>query len=465
MIVPRTDGRRTVRTAASTLAAAAALILAAPGSAQEATATASVPAVREVTLTEAVATALEHNARLRISGQATARARAREDAARAPLLPQLDVEAGWNRTVDPVGVFGTKLRQGRFEQEDLALDALNDPAPISDWTGRATLRWELAAPRRWAARAAASDAARAAAWSEARSRDATILGTRIRFYDVLRSEDAVAAARAALEAAEATLERFRRRREEGMLTRADVLQARAERSAALAEVADAERVREEARTSLAVHLGWSPDDSLPEAAGDLSPPEPLDTAVFDPVRRADLRARRAAVEAAENTLDRAQLAWAPSVGAFAAWSTHGVGGFDDDGTDWTIGVGLRWRAFTGFRRSADASGARAELTTARIEYEQALREARAEVRVARRAVRTARRAYEAAREAREAAREGRDLMRRRFEEGLATPADLLQAEARAARTRARAVEALARYHMAAARLDFVRADTDREELP
>lgn len=423
------------------------------------------PAVRSLSLEEALAAAREHNAGLRLSGQAAERARARSRQAAAPLFPRIELEAGWTRTADPVGVFGTKLRQGIFGQEDFAVGALNDPAPIEDWTGRASLRWEIGAPRRWAGRAAADDAARAAAWEEARTREATELGTRLRFYDALRAEGRVEAARAALEAASATVERFRRRHEEGMLTRADLLQARSERAAARAELAGAERARYQARASLAVHLGWSPDDSLPDPAGELAMPGGGGReGAFEPAARSDLRARRAAVEAAESSLAGAKLAWAPSLGAFATASTHGVDGFGDDGSDWAVGLGLRWTLFSGFQRSARVDEASAELTSARIEYEQQLREARAEVRTARRSVEAAREGVEASREAREAAREGRDLMRRRFEEGLATPADLLQAEARATRARTRFVDALARYHMAVARLDFVRARGDREEL-
>lgn len=425
---------------------------------------AAAPTVREVELDRALQIARDENARLQMSEASTEQARSRARSARSALLPQVELEAGWSRTVDPVGAFGTKLRQGSFEQADLALDALNDPAPISDWTGGATLRWAVASPRRWAGKAAAGDAARAAAWSEERTREATDFRTRVRFFGALRTETLVEAARSAVEAAEATVRRFQRSYEEGMLTRADLLQARAERSAARAELAEAKRSRHEARVRLALHLGWSPDDSLPDAAGQLSPPEPTDTRSFDAGSRADLRARRAALEAAESSLQQARFSWAPELGAFASWRAHAADGFGDDGTDWTVGLGLRWSLFTGFRRSARVGEARAQVTTARIEYEQARREARGEVRTARRGVEAAREAAEASRDAREAAREGRDLMRRRFEEGLATAADLLQAEARATRAESRSVEALARYHMAVARLEFVRARTDREVL-
>jgi outer membrane protein TolC len=54
-------------------------------------------------------------------------------------------------------------------------------------------------------------------------------------------------------------------------------------------------------------------------------------------------------------------------------------------------------------------------------------------------------------------------MRRRFEEGLATSADLLGAEARATEMRERAINALANYHMAVAQLEFVRSQTNSED--
>ena len=51
-------------------------------------------------------------------------------------------------------------------------------------------------------------------------------------------------------------------------------------------------------------------------------------------------------------------------------------------------------------------------------------------------------------------------MRRRFDEGLATATDLLQAEARATAMRQGAIDALANYHMAVARFDFVRSQSN-----
>lgn len=452
--------------AASVLAALGAVLapVAEPATAQQAPG-GGPAAVVDLSLREAVERARSRNVELRVAGARSDVARARARAAAAPLFPRLDLESGWSRTTDPVGAFGTKLRQGGFGPDDLAFDALNDPDPVTDWSTSVVVRWSVASPERWAARSAAERRAASAGWREARSREATDLRTRALYYGALRAEARVRAAKAALEAAHSTEERFRHRREEGMLTEADLLQATAERRAAEADLSAALEGRHGARVELGLHLGLDPTDSLPSPADSLAPPEAPTAAGFDPARRADVRARAAAVEAAEAGSRQADLSWLPSVEAFGAWSRHADDPFSGGGTGWTVGVGLRWSLFTGFRRPAEAREADADLTAARLEHRQALREARGEVRRAQRSVEAARHAVEASRAAREAAREGRELMRRRFEEGLATPSDLLQAEARATAMEVRAVDALTRYHVARARLRFARAQSETEGPP
>lgn len=417
--------------------------------------------LRPVTLEQALATAREGNADL---GSAVARergARARSRAASSFLLPHVELESGFTRSVDPVFAFGTKLRQERFQEEDFSLDALNDPAALDAWTNTARVEWGIASPRAWAARDAAGNRAEAARWQTERSREATDFRTKVLYFLAVGADAGLQAATASEDAARATVDRFRRRADEGLLTEADLLQAEAELAAAKVDRSAAELERHDARLQLGLHLGWSPD-TLPVPTDSLktsSPPAPRRAAT---VGRADLRAREAAVEAAEARRQEAGLGYLPDLAAFAGYSVHGRDPFADDGTDWSVGVALRWTLFAGLRRPAEAEASSAALEGARLEYQQAVREARGELQQARRAVETAREGLEASRSAREAALAGRDLVRRRFEEGLATPSDLLQAEARAARMRSRAVEALAEYNIALARLAFVRAGSDRE---
>lgn len=425
-------------------------------------------AVRPLSLDEAIAEALEGNASLAVARAETDLAGAEARAAAAPLWPRIDLSSGWTRSNDPVFAFGTKLRQGIFTEADLALDALNAPDAIDDWRTGASVQWKLISPQVWAGRSAAARAAEAADWKELRTREATVLMTEAHYYEAQRAAAQHAAALRAEEAARSARDVFARRETEGMLTRAEVLQAEAELQGAVATRIDAERREADALRRLAVHLGWSPEtlprltDSLDlgeveagtgqEGAG---PSGGGSGSGFDPARRADLQALERARAAADANATRARLGYLPELEGFGGWSMHGGDAFANDGDNWIAGIALKWNVFSGFGRSADSKRADAGRAIAEARYDEALRSARAEVEEARTAVVAASRAAAAAVVGDSAASLGRDLMKRRFEEGLATATDLLAAEARAAQARSRAIDAVTGQRLAEARLRFV----------
>lgn len=427
-----------------------------------ATAGAQTAVDRPVSLEAAVAEARTGALALATAEGEAAIAAARARGAGSFLYPNVGVGVGVTRSTDPVFAFGAKLRQGVFAQEDLALEALNDPAAISDWATTLDVTWGALDPGRWAGWSAARSAADAAGWSAARTREATELEARVRYWAAVGATARREAAEASRKAAAATLEVFRRREDRGLLTEADRLRAEAELAAARAAVADAARAEREARRDLGVFLGW-PSDAIPVPVDTLAPPTVPARAGFEAAARADLRAMEAGLEAAAARGRAADLAFLPSVQAFGRIAGHGDGVGPDDG-DWTVGVALTWTAFAGFGRLAERSAADHAERIARLAYRHALHRAVAEVDVADYAVEAAAEASAAALEARRAAGTASDLMRRRFEEGLATATDLLQAEARKADAAGRAVDAMAAWRLAAARADFVRSTSDREDL-
>jgi len=456
----RSDNRlRATHALAAILSLAAAL----PVSAQ--------PVERLIRLEDAVATALRSGADSRVAAANTEAASAGARMTTSALYPLLSLESGVMRSSDPVAAFGTKLRQGRFGEADFAIDALNDPDPVTNWTTGVRVAWGGLDPAAWAASRAAGNDAEAARIAETRVREAVRFGTTAAYYAAVRGEARVRAAAAALEAARATGDRFQRRLDEGLLTEADLLRAQAEVAAAEAGRLAARQERDDARRALGLALGWTAD-SIPVPADGMIPPadvasaesagpggEPDAASVEARLEdRADLRALRARLDAAEGRAGAASSGWFPRLEAFGAIATHARDPFTSDASDWTVGVGLRWDAFTGFRRPAGASRARAEAQAVRIELDRTRRAAVAEVRQAAESVETARLAVEATDLASAAAGAGRDLMRRRFEEGLAGPSDLLQAEARAAEMEREAIDALAGYHVAVARLEYVLGD-------
>jgi len=416
---------------------------------------------RPLSLADAISEALTGNAGLAMAQAEADVAHADVGTASSYLWPRIDLSTGWTRSNDPVFAFGTKLRQGIFSESDLALDALNDPDAIDDWASAATLQWKLLSPQVWAGRSAASRAADAADWKATRAREATILRTEVLYYDAQRAAAQTRAAFRTEEAARSARDVFERREAEGLLTRAEVLQAEADLQGATAARIDAERREADAYRRLAVFLGWGPEvrpvltDTLELVSAEPAAADAVVPAGFDAAQRADLQAMAKARDAAAANSSRARLGYLPELDAFAGYSMHGSSLFGSDGDNWTGGVALRWNVFSGLSRSADAKRADAQRSMAEVRYDEAMRSARAEVQEATDAVDAARRAAGAAVVADSAATLGRDLMKLRFEEGLATANDLLAADSRAAQARGRAIDASAAYRMAQARLRFV----------
>ncbi len=63
--------------------------------------------------------------------------------AQSLLLPHIEFSESATRGNDPVYVFGTKLRQQRFTVADFALNQLNTPTPISNFSSRFAGEWNL----------------------------------------------------------------------------------------------------------------------------------------------------------------------------------------------------------------------------------------------------------------------------------------------------------------------------------
>jgi len=407
---------------------------------------------RPVTLAEAVAQARSGSQDVlaaRSRAEAAGHARA---AAGAYRWPMAGLEAGAVRSDDPVAAFGGRLRQGHFSQADFDPVGLNHPDPLTDWSGALGARW---APLDFAAdaalRAAASEADAADLGAEWAAR-ASAFRAEARYLEAVAAERRLAAARAAHQAAEANARLSELRRGEGLLTDADVLQARAALEGARASEIDTRRGVDDARGRLALALGW-PEGQVPV---------PTDTSFADPAvgsgdvtARADLRASEVMLEAADARVAQARRSRLPRVEGFARIATHSNRVFSGAQHDWTLGLQLSVPVFTGFAIRAQERAAAAMRDAAAREHGLRVSEARSQVAEAERAVLAARQGAAAASAASQAAAEAARLMRRRFEEGLVTTADLLAVEAQASALAVQAVNARLGLQLAAARLAFL----------
>jgi outer membrane protein len=393
---------------------------------------------RPVTLEEAVAEAqARHPDVLMAEAQAEA-ARAGSRSAQSFRYPGVVIETGWMRSDDPVAAFGTRLRQARFAEEHFDPARLNAPAPLSDWSSGVLVGWTPLDLSSLAGYRAAARQAEAAGQGAAWARRAAGFRAQIRYMESVGAVRHLDAATQALESALENLRLVEARVREGLLNEAELLQARAATEGARAQQVMAEQRVADALDGLALALGWDAGWT----------PVPTDTVfVLAPGRsgelalRPDIRAQQLEVEAAEAQVAQASRARLPVIEAFGHLRTHAPELGSGIEENWTVGIQIRVPLFTGFHLESRRVAADAVLRAAREAARMKSQEAAREIQQAERAIETMRAHLVAAEAALVAADEAARLLSQRFEEGMATTAELLAAQAQTAHDRARALDA------------------------
>jgi outer membrane protein TolC len=380
--------------------------------------------------------------------------------ARSGWLPRLDLTEDYARSTNPVFVFAAKLGQERFSAQDFAIAALNTPDPYANAATRVSLSqnvWD--GGRTAAAGRAAKLGVEAAGATLSRTRDEIAFGAKRAFWDVVLSDEMVAAARDAEKAAAANFELAGKLVDEGIAVPSDRMQADVRLGEVRAMRVRAEQTAIVARAALRRALSATDAEEFtldaPEISADDVAPEGSDpgaTVVEALAARTDLRAFDARIGQAQQGETIALSGRLPQIGLGAQYEWNGTQPFDPSGNNWTVGAFVRIPLYDGCEGLARRQ--RAEADRLRLE---AMRDAYAsgvdlEIRGAA-ADRTV--AAERLRMAESNAAlslEALRIVRERYGEGLATIVELLGVEASA--TQARASKAQATRDLAVSGLAF-----------
>ena len=378
--------------------------------------------------------------------------------ASAAFLPQVNVDLGALRTDDPVAVFGTKLRQGRFAEADFAIDALNFPSAVTDVSTTLSVEQPLFQPMALTGRGAARAGARAGRLSEERTGQVVAFEVIRAYFGARLAADRVRVLDESLEAARQTLAQVEKFRREGVVTVVDEQLARS-RVSELEAARAASGAAVVAAADLLLHLIGSEPGAVVELTDSLVL---TDRFPADSGERADLRALRAALEGQEARVLRARSQWLPSVGAFGnlAWHDEDFG-VATGPRHWTAGLIVRWSPFRGLSDVGVLRRAEAEREAARSRLEAAERRARAEVRAATAERDAARAGFAAAESALAQASQAVRAAGSRYAVGVAVITELLAIRAAESSQRLARLQALYQARVADAALVLALGGTPR----
>ncbi|HSQ28557.1 MAG TPA: TolC family protein [Gemmatimonadaceae bacterium] len=394
------------------------------------------PAGAQLTLREAFHQADQAAYGNRIAAGAAGAQRAQTLAPLKGILPNVRLEAGYVRTTDPIGVFGSTLRQRVVTQANFDPQRLNYPSATGNYQGGLVVEQPLFNADAWIGRTAAVHAYEASRASEEWTRLSTRVDVVRAYYGAILASERVATLQAAAGAAHAHVAQAEAMVRQGIVTKSDALLASVRAGEADAQLAEAEGAAATAGRQLAVLLGGDGASQSPDLTARRLPSTTRivaevanDTGAMAARPRADVSAASDGLAAARDDAIRARSTLLPRVNGFARYDWNSPARIYTGDRNWTVGVMASWSLFAGASEMADMKATAARAAAAGAQAEAATANARLEAEQTRTALAVALNRLGIAERAVTQSAEAHRIVGRKYEGGLATVVELLDAQA------------------------------------
>jgi outer membrane protein TolC len=352
------------------------------------------------------------------------------------ILPNVRLEGAYARTTDPIGVFGNKLRQGTITQADFDPQRLSHPGAVGNQVTSVVLEQPVFNADAWAGLAAARHGADASQAVTTWVRLATRVSVVRAYYGAVLASVRTMTIRAAARSAHAHLSQTEAMVRQGMVTRSDALLAAVRAGDVDAQLATADGDAETARRRLAIALGLPQGDF----ASDATIPRELPSA--DRIEavaacnasgslesRADVRAAQQESAAAHSDALRARAAYLPHINSFARYDWNAANRLYAGERNWTVGVMATWNPFASATTISGIRAAGSRATVAQAQAERAAAQAELDQAQTRTALGIALTRLKIAEQSAAQSAEAHRIVSRKYEGGLASIVDLLDAQA------------------------------------
>ena len=394
-----------------------------------------------LTLPQAVSLALDKNPLHKAAMADTRISAASVREARSPLMPKIMFTESALRGNDPVFVFGTRLRQQSFTAADFALNKLNTPTPIGNFSSRFSGQWSLFdGLQSWFGVSRAKYMQQAAEQQLDRTDQELMYQAVQAYFGVLLAQKQEEVVQDALKTAQAIEASSQVRVESGMAVDSDWLSAQVVTSRRKQELIQMRNGLALARAQLALALGmpadtaYEPQEALAERQFPAATAAELELKALE--KRPDLKRVESERSAQAKSVSMAKGALAPRLNVFGSWETDSPSVGWNGGNNWLAGAELQFDLFDGDSKRAHIAREKAVQEKAAAMRDAYRDEIRLQVRKAYYEFDAARQQVEVARGAITQADESLRINQNRYDGGLNTVSDLLRVEEAAHRARA-----------------------------
>jgi outer membrane protein TolC len=375
-------------------------------------------------------------------------------------MPRVTFSENATRGNDPVYVFGSRLRQQRFTADDFALNKLNTPLPLGNFSTRLGGTWSLFDSfGSWHGVTRAKQMNEAAGHQLERTEQEIAFRVVHAYYGAMLAAKQLELAEQALKTSQSILDRSQSRFDSGLVVESDLLTAKvrmAERQQELIRARNnLDMDRAELNTALGVPMdsSFEPAEVLMESALPIPVLQEVEKRAL--TNRPDLKRIQSEEAAQRQSVAIAKSSFGPRVNAFAGWEMDNprfvAGG---GGNNWLGGVEMQIDLFQGGAKRSELARERALQEKVTAMEQVASDSIRLEVRRAYYNLDSARQEVEVARAVIAQAQNSLHINQDRYDGGLTTVTDLLGAEEAARHSQTDYWEAVYRFHTSYASLEL-----------
>lgn len=374
----------------------------------------------KLSLKEAIQRGLANNLGGAGLDSAARQSRGQARIARSGLMPNLSASLRENVQQTNLAAFGFRIPFGP-----------SIVGPFNYFDLRATLTQSIADRTTWKNYGAAKATAEAAEFTARDARDLIVLAVSGAYLQVIAGQARIESVQAQIETARALFESLKQQRSAGVVAQIDVNRSQVELQTQEQRLASLRNDLAKQKINLARLIGLPPSDTF-ELAHDVpyaaAPELTLDYALREASEnRADLKAAKAQLRAAELARSAARSERLPSLSVMADYGVIGQNPSNSHGTFTVVGS-LRVPIWQGGRTEGAIMQAEAALEQRRAELDDLQGRIEADLRGAFLDLAAARSQVEVARSNQDLSRETVRLARQRLEAGITTTVEVVQAQ-------------------------------------
>ncbi len=420
----------------------------------------SAQEITPLKLQDALDVALKSNRELVIAKLDEEGSTAKFNQTNAVFLPQINISYTAFTSNNPLNAFGFKLQQQSITQSDFDPSRLNNPSATPNFMAKAELNQPLINLDMIYARNAARAQIGVYSYKTQRTKEYITFEVQKAYAQLQLAHEAVNVLTEALQTSNSIYTSTNNRFEKGLLQKSDVLQVQVQVAATESKLSETKSNVKNASDYLSLLMGaktgivYSTDSITP---ADYNQTEEQQI----PEGRADFQAMKAAIRAQDLMIQSGKMAYMPKLNAFANYLINDKSAFGFASNSYLLGAQFSWSVFSGTSAKYKVS----EYRVGRSKLEQQLtyqkEQSQLELDKANRQLNDASFATTQYETAVSQASEALRILKNRFEQGLVTSNDLLQAQSSLSQQKLMRAQAIFQYNTTISYLQFLTSTSEK----